>query len=705
MKKSIRRRTGKFLLFAFSINLLIVPDAKPMAAPLAIPTIEALITLGAAVGGLVATMTSHLSPDKLGQFLGRERVAHTVSQRPPVIISPTTTVAASVVQKATPKAMAAPVHQVTTSVAQAIVPHVTTTAPENVTSTACSNTVIAQEAGSHIAQQEFNRIQSEAVTNTRTEGYVLPYTTAESSFVSCPIDNGVRFETRDGRAYASMQYTNQSYERARLAYGLELRSQQLDFQNKLQRDPQFKDALKENLRGVVGCMLKTQSQNLAERVKACIVVQHLQTYPLLSGHLQQAVSALHDIYYHRDGSVCATAVNRQIKAGDVITEFVDSVVEYSGHLIKRDDLINPADYQRIKPTTSQKVTCSHQDMPLHEAQEFNRDVLACVDACQHADFKKADLLLARHSNENTIFRKIIEHQHAEIIEAHNSLYDSQGILNAVHNDPAYIAHKNEFGNLTAAEKKAVNENLLVRNHLKNDLLEKMHLSGPVQPCVLDAVYTLIGIDGKNLGQLADFKACVEKIVQDAPLQDRDTLIHAFYGNNGVLKEFTYHLTGTQKITFSKDMCSSAFDVARNQLNDLVYTKITCPDKAELVDYAITQLKDCVAATGTADSNMHQKQFVQAYEAAMQQNETESPGREVPSDSTLGAPTEEDGFVPRKNSDNQKHPHPKTGQRGWVDKKGNWWIPDKSNHGGPHWDVVSENGRQHQNVYPGGKIRS
>ncbi len=71
------------------------------------------------------------------------------------------------------------------------------------------------------------------------------------------------------------------------------------------------------------------------------------------------------------------------------------------------------------------------------------------------------------------------------------------------------------------------------------------------------------------------------------------------------------------------------------------------------------------------------------------------------------PTEKDGFFPKKNWDGKKVKHPKTGQVGWPDRKKRVWIstgPGPLAHGGPHWDVVSKDGKSHKNVFPGGKIR-
>jgi hypothetical protein len=74
----------------------------------------------------------------------------------------------------------------------------------------------------------------------------------------------------------------------------------------------------------------------------------------------------------------------------------------------------------------------------------------------------------------------------------------------------------------------------------------------------------------------------------------------------------------------------------------------------------------------------------------------------------GIPTEKDGFIPPKNWDGKMVKHPKNGKKGWADKKGNIWVPTGPGaeaHGGPHWDVQHPNGKNYDNVYPGGKIRT
>ncbi|MCL4361556.1 polymorphic toxin-type HINT domain-containing protein [Candidatus Dependentiae bacterium] len=70
----------------------------------------------------------------------------------------------------------------------------------------------------------------------------------------------------------------------------------------------------------------------------------------------------------------------------------------------------------------------------------------------------------------------------------------------------------------------------------------------------------------------------------------------------------------------------------------------------------------------------------------------------------GKPTENDGFIPKKNWDGKKVKNPNGPGYGWPDKKGKVWIPSGPNgHGCPHWDVEDPNG-SYENIVPGGKIR-
>ncbi|MGC2572455.1 MAG: hypothetical protein WA364_13170, partial [Candidatus Nitrosopolaris sp.] len=72
------------------------------------------------------------------------------------------------------------------------------------------------------------------------------------------------------------------------------------------------------------------------------------------------------------------------------------------------------------------------------------------------------------------------------------------------------------------------------------------------------------------------------------------------------------------------------------------------------------------------------------------------------------PLKNPAFKPKKAKGNPKpvkQPHPVTGQWGYEDEKGRWWVPTGNNgsqHGGKHWDVVDKYGN-HENVSPEGFI--
>jgi len=83
----------------------------------------------------------------------------------------------------------------------------------------------------------------------------------------------------------------------------------------------------------------------------------------------------------------------------------------------------------------------------------------------------------------------------------------------------------------------------------------------------------------------------------------------------------------------------------------------------------------------------------------------------------GRPTAADGYVPPKGgagSRGEMVKNPNGPGRGYLDDKGNVWVPTGTAgapgtgttgpaHGGPHWDVESPGGG-HTNVYPGGRVR-
>lgn len=66
---------------------------------------------------------------------------------------------------------------------------------------------------------------------------------------------------------------------------------------------------------------------------------------------------------------------------------------------------------------------------------------------------------------------------------------------------------------------------------------------------------------------------------------------------------------------------------------------------------------------------------------------------------LDIPSDSSGYHPPKHG-----PKWDKEKKGWIDKWGNIWVKDKSEHGGKHWDVQYPNGG-YDNVYEDGEVRA
>ncbi|MDR1203002.1 MAG: NPCBM/NEW2 domain-containing protein, partial [Tannerellaceae bacterium] len=79
---------------------------------------------------------------------------------------------------------------------------------------------------------------------------------------------------------------------------------------------------------------------------------------------------------------------------------------------------------------------------------------------------------------------------------------------------------------------------------------------------------------------------------------------------------------------------------------------------------------------------------------------------ISSTPTIVAPIKQSDVPPSSSGYNPPKGGPKKDNEthGWVDNNGNIWVPDKSGHGGDHWDVQYPNGG-YDNVYPDGSIRA
>lgn len=676
LKKRIQRRIATFLLCVFSLNLLIVPDSKPMAAPLAITTIEAvavpafemLVMAGSAIAGL-AIAASHTLYDRVDGLMKTTPPSYVIAHQAPQADLCATVVAQPIIQDIKSKMLSASVQQecipvVRSSVAQGGAAVATAEA-----NSSCQSAITHSVVG-HLAALSLDGQKIDALANQDAQ---IPLWCADGDAFFCcyPLEDGCEIRTNDNRGFFVIR-VNQGNQLAAHATGLAIAFAWNDLVVELKNHPQFRRETIAILHDATACMFKTQSKRLSDSIPACFALSSLDsTHTLLDFELASTVEALQKAYFHHDGTICATALLRQTGLSARIIDFIDSMVQFTRNVIKQVNLISPSDYkalQSISKPCCNRRGCGHQFLPPEQAAQFNHDVIRCIEACRKGDFETAEKIAVNYQ-ESTVFRKIIEQRTAAIIEARSSLYDSQGIAKAVHADPAYRAYKDRISSMTATGKGHFHTNLLARSHLKDKIIESLHVPGAVPACVIEAAYALLGTDCSTLTDIAKYTACVEQIIQTAAPRDRDTLIHAFYEKNGVLKELANQVPEVKELTFAKDLCLQTFTTERNQLNKLVCTKIINQDKAALVDQAIDQLKEYVAAADTTSrADMHAL-FVQSFEAVLQQNDTpdtEAPSQEQPTievgsaagTQTTGAVTGGGGAQPPKKDENNEQNEPK-----------------------------------------------
>jgi len=80
-------------------------------------------------------------------------------------------------------------------------------------------------------------------------------------------------------------------------------------------------------------------------------------------------------------------------------------------------------------------------------------------------------------------------------------------------------------------------------------------------------------------------------------------------------------------------------------------------------------------------------------------ELKSTSERMHAEKAPGKPTEKDGFEPDKKKGGKLVDNPNGQGKGWLDEKGEVWVPTgESGHGGPHWDVQNPRTGGHRNVY-------
>lgn len=176
-----------------------------------------------------------------------------------------------------------------------------------------------------------------------------------------------------------------------------------------------------------------------------------------------------------------------------------------------------------------------------------------------------------------------------------------------------------------------------------------------------------------------------------------TLVHSDYGNgtdttsyfqwtfnNGSATGDAYTITAEVFPIAGQEDVNVPIDSDSDSYTVTVYDEFTVPISAVQYYGDTNQL---VISYNTANVNP----AFAAYSAGLRTFTVISAQVLPIQDPVTGAPPPESGFRPKKGN-------PRTPDGGWIDRDGNKWKKDPSEHGGPHWDVTFPNGG-YTNVYP------
>ncbi len=378
------------------------------------------------------------------------------------------------------------------------------------------------------------------------------------------------------------------------------------------------------IKPVVNCMADTKSSDLVTSIKACNKLDKLSTGTLLDYNLKETVEILKTLYFHSDGTICHTALTQPTEAGRTITNFADAIEKRTKGAIPCHEVMEPSLYNCLKKSSAGNATgkhcCSHRHLSYEEAQAFNTAVDDCCQACANCDPAKASAIAKKYPQEK-IFQALAEQcerQHAQALQnAHATLYDEYGIVRVAQRDPIYIANRYAINHATVAEKEIINQNLLIRHHLKTKMHELWSIPENASDSIHNALYSILGKDGAATADIATLQSQIEQIVARSESYDYSELVKAFYEPNGVLKELALQAPETKNIARIERILTPECAFQRKQLNDLICIQLKSPSKVPQAKKAIEYMTRWLIGANTTEQIESKAAFEKAYEAIMQ----------------------------------------------------------------------------------------
>jgi hypothetical protein len=541
---------------------------------------------------------------------------------------------------------------------------------------------IAAQVTQQIATQEEKKLVLHMTIRSGVTTFTIPGTETES-IIRIDLPNGAQYSACEGRATLAVEFTNRLVHNEQRAGNWRFHESLCELRKAIWYNQEYRVVITKQLQYVISCLVQTQSPDLMMRIQACIAMQDLQSAdPVFGNNLLVTVNALDHHFFHSDGTICRSALYDNAGACTPIIGLVDWIDEKIGDIIPRSQYISQQDYDRLKAHCSTNIFsciykwftastgryCEMTSAQLSSAREFNAAMISCINHCARYEFKEAELLRDVYSS--GLFNDIINYYKNEQMDQkqlkRQALYDEHGIIRIAHNDPLYKMCKLELEAANAAQKNVINQNILVRYHIKNIMHEKWNIPQSAPTCVHDALYTIIGLDCAALSDISLLQGCIEEIVAAAPPEQYKQLIDAFYLPSGILKEYAHHDIDVQAIKVPASIQDASSTALRQQLNTLMSLHVKNPQEASTINKAIACLEKTLNAKTEPERITCKNQFDLLYNQINGQSEKAKPAVNPQSDNppTSGAPVPPNPPDPEE-EEKQSNPLDK---RQWTDEQ-------------------------------------
>ena len=614
MQKEAKKLIAKILLYVFIFNLVSTHRNKLKATPTAIAAplaAQILVNTCFAIYGIVAAYLSSKNtglPHKVVKSL-QEHTSQTICDEPMQIVAPSVT------------------SEIVEEVAKNIKHSNVLVFPE---------AVQIESAKAYI--DSLCKVTSCSITKKTLDKLIVKPCMSQPAISSNPalvepkfdcmsIPYGIQFQSSDGKICIPIQFSTKSIQDAEHVATLQALKNIGKLRYLMSHRPVYRNMIINEVRNAVNILAKTQIGELNERIEACLLMDKLYVESLVFKEFALAVEKLKAIYFHDNNTLCFEAFHRNTEASLIIKNFVEETDQQLGFSINRYELIDPIQYQELKRLalrygsySGNKCYCSRTKTNCSACT--GKDMQSLIEACRKFDFKQAQAIEKKYPG-NVYLRRMIDDytsRQETMINAKRAVYNEYGIVRVAQSDPVYLANKNILDHVLSAEKEIINQNFLIRHHLKEKMHERWNIPTTASHVIHDAMYQIIGKDSSALSDISLLQNKIEQIMKSASKPDYDTLLHAFYEPNGVLKEYVLHLPEAKTIALPQKILAPIYEAERQQLNNLLCRQIKYPEQKEEIQQAVYRLAHWLNGSNTKDQIAAKAEFKRLYESIMLQEE-------------------------------------------------------------------------------------